>query len=200
MGKKAEGPTFDKEFYDRFYRHPSTAVVKPEEFKRLASFVLGYLDYLNIPVRNVVDFGCGLGLWQAALEGLGRQVTYTGVEASTYLCDTYGWKHASVVDFKSRNKYDLIICQDVLPYLTDREVRLAIKNIARLCRGAVYLQAITSEDWEQENCDRRRTDPAMRRREAGWYRKLFSRHFVNCGGGVFVPKDGDAVLWELERG
>ena len=75
MGRKAEGPTFDKEFYDRFYRHPSTAVVKPEEFKRLASFVLGYLDYLNIPVRNVVDFGCGLGLWQAALEGLGRQVT-----------------------------------------------------------------------------------------------------------------------------
>ena len=61
MGRKAEGPTFDKKFYDRFYRHPSTAVVKPEEFKRLASFVLGYLDYLNIPVRNVVDFGCGWG-------------------------------------------------------------------------------------------------------------------------------------------
>jgi hypothetical protein len=103
------------------------------------------------------------------------------------------------VDFKSRHKYDLIICQDVLPYLTDRQVRLGIKNIVRLCRGAVYLQAITIEDWEQGNCDRERTDPAMRRRDADWYRKLFSQHFVNCGGGVFVPKDSDVVMWELEK-
>ena len=199
MGKKAEESTFDKEFYDRFYRRPSTAVAKPEEFKRLADFVLRYLDYVDIPVRSVIDFGCGLGLWQAVLAATERPITYTGVEVSTYLCDKYGWKQASVVEFKSRSKYDLIICQDVLPYLTDREVRLAIRNIVKLCRGAVYIQAITKEDWDQENCDRKRTDPAMRRRETDWYRKLFSRYFINCGGGVFVPKDSNAVLWELER-
>ncbi len=77
MRRKLEELAFGKEFYDRFYRCPSTAVAQPEQFKRLADFVLGYLVYLDIPVRNVIDFGCGLGLWQAALEGLGRQITYT---------------------------------------------------------------------------------------------------------------------------
>ena len=199
MPIKQSESQFDKEYYDRFYRNPETAVVQPRQFKRLARFVLTHLHYLEIPVRTVLDAGCGLGFWEAALHGFDPDIKYTGIEVSRYLCAEYGWKRASIVDFKARRKFDLIVCQDVLPYLNDREVRTALGNIAGMCRGALYLQVVTKEDWEDNNCDRKKTDPAMRRRAADWYRKILARDLVNCGGGLFIPKKSDAVLWELER-
>ena len=60
MPIKKSASQFDKEFYDRFYRNSETAVVQPRQFKRLARFVLTYLHYLEIPVRTVLDAGCGL--------------------------------------------------------------------------------------------------------------------------------------------
>ena len=61
------------------------------------------------------------------------------------------------------------------------------------------MQVVTEEDWEDNNCDRKKTDPSMRRRAADWYRKIVARDFVNCGGGLFIPSKSDVVLWELER-
>jgi hypothetical protein len=87
----------------------------------------------------------------------------------------------------------------VLPYLPKARLRAAVRNIARHCRGAAYIQMITREDWDQDICDPQRTDPTMHRFEATWYRSTLGRYFVNCGGGVFVPKESDVVLWELEH-
>ena len=173
---------FDKEYYDRFYRDPETAAVEPRQYKGLARFVLTYLQYLEIPVRTVLDAGCGLGFWQAALHGFDPDIKYTGIEVSGYLCAEYGWKRASIVDFKPRRRFDLIVCQDVLAYLKDREVRTALTNVAAMCRGALYLQVITKEDWEDDNCDREKTDASMRRRPAG-----------------LVPQDSGPGLRQLRR-
>jgi 2-polyprenyl-3-methyl-5-hydroxy-6-metoxy-1,4-benzoquinol methylase len=118
---------------------------------------------------------------------------------SPYACEKYGWHQASVEEFRSPTKYDLVICQDVLPYLEQPRLEQAIRNIARHCAGAAYLQVITLEDWNNDVCDPKRTDRTMHRFDAAWYRAALGRHFVNCGGGVFVPRGGDAVLWELEH-
>ncbi len=199
MRKTLDPNQFDREFFERFYTRPATRASSPAEFAKLSRLVLSYLDYLEIPLDHVLDLGCGLGRWRAALATYDARIHYTGVDVSPYLCRRYGWIQSSVTDFRSRQKYDLVICQDVLPYLTRRGIRDALANIARHCRGAVYLQILTAEDWDENRCDPDRTDETMNRIDSAWYRKVISRHLTNCGGGVFVPKDGDVVLWELER-
>ena len=199
MNKPLNPNHFDQEFYERFYNRPETRASSPEEFSRLSRFVLSYIEYLEIPLSTVLDLGCGLGRWRETLKAYDRSVSYTGVEVSPYLCGQYGWIESSVTDFRSGYRYDLVICQDVLPYLTRRGIRDALANISRHCRGAVYLQILTTEDWDNNHCDPDRTDAKMNRIEANWYRKAISRHFTNCGGGLFVPKNTEFVLWELER-
>lgn len=102
-------------------------------------------------------------------------------------------------DFRGGRKYDLVICQDVLPYLDKTRIERAIENIARHSAGAAWLQMITREDWDNDICDPDRTDSKMNRFDGAWYRSVLGRYFINCGGGVFVPSNGETVLWELEH-
>jgi SAM-dependent methyltransferase len=196
---KDDHSRFDQEYYRRFYEREESRASGPEEFGRLASFVLSYLSYLEIPVREVLDLGCGLGRWRTALAAHDPGIRYTGVDPSPYLVEEYGWTRGTAGTFRSRRKYDLVICQDVLPYLKRRGIKDALANIARLTRGAAYIQVVTSQDWDNDIVDPKRTDHAMNRLDASWYRREFARHFVNCGGGLFVPKDAGAMLWEMEK-
>lgn len=189
---------FDQDYYDRFYRNPETQVATQESTDRLADFVSAYLMHIGQQVRNVIDLGCGLGFWRESLARHHPEASYTGVEVSPYVCEELGWTQGSVVDFKSRRKFDLVICQGVLQYLSDEDCRAAIANLAGLCRGALYLEALTRQDWE-ENCDRDVTDGTVHLRPGAWYRGHLAKHFTNCGGGVFLADRSDATLFELER-
>jgi chemotaxis methyl-accepting protein methylase len=57
-------------------------------------------------------------------------VDTTGVEISDFLCHQHGWSKGSVVDFgiDSAQQYDLVICNDVLAYLSNAQCAKAIKN------------------------------------------------------------------------
>jgi SAM-dependent methyltransferase len=188
---------FDKPYYDRFYGSASRQRTYHRDEYRLGDFVCAYLKYIEQPVRNVVDVGCGFGQWRDIVAAHFPKARYTGVERSEYLCEEYGWKCGSAVDFRSRTPFDLVICKDTLQYLDDRDFEAAVANLAVLARGALYLSVLTREDWE-ENCDRRRTDAAVHVRDADWYRKRFGRHFVNLGGGVFLSEHSPAIPWALE--
>jgi trans-aconitate methyltransferase len=188
---------FDSAFYRRFYHDPRTRVHSAAEIQRLATFVFAYLDYLRVPVRRVLDLGCGVGRWQREVATHHPRATYTGVETSEYLREKYGWDRGSVTDYRGRGRYDLVICQSVLQYLEDADAHRAIANIARLCRGALYLEAPTRDDL-QRNADRATTDRNIHRRTAAWYRAIIQSHFRAIGGGVFLPLDSPVVLYELE--
>ncbi len=189
---------FGAEFYRRFYRDARTCVASQAETLKLAQLVHAYLRYLDVPVRSILDAGCGLGYWRDAAATLWPRARYTGIEVSTYLCESHGWTRASIVDYAPKRRFDLVVCQSVLQYLDARDAARAIENLAVLARGAVYIEAPTREDWAQ-TCDRSRTDGNVHLRPADWYRRQLSRHFHAAGGGVFVPKDGKAVLYALER-
>jgi SAM-dependent methyltransferase len=188
---------FDEAYYARFYRNKQTRVSGSNENTRLAQFLSGYLRYLEQPVRNVLDLGCGLGHMREPLLREFPKARYVGVERSAYLCERYGFSPGSVVDFKSRARFDLVICKGVLQYLTAAEAVRAIENLGRLCRGCLYLEALTREDWAAA-CDRERTDGAVYRRPVQFYRRELRKSFQPAGGGIFVHERSGAVLYALE--
>jgi 2-polyprenyl-3-methyl-5-hydroxy-6-metoxy-1,4-benzoquinol methylase len=189
---------FDKAYYDRFYGDAERRVTDEETIGRLGTFVCSYLDHLDVEVSRVLDVGCGIGLWRDVITEHYPEARYTGIEVSEYLCRTRGWKQASVVDYKSRSTFDLVICQGVLQYLNENEARSAIANLAKLTKGAMFLEVLTSEDWEN-NCDRSVTDNQCFLREAAWYSSRLSRHFTNCGGGVYLSKHFEHFVYALDR-
>lgn len=197
-GKKFDGHYFDARYYARFYENERTRVSGERDVERLGRFVCSYVDYLGQPVKRVLDAGCGLGRWQAVIGRHFPRARYVGIELSEHLCETRGFIQASVVDYKDRGRFDLVICQGVLQYLTDAEAKRAIKNLGRLCRGILYLEVITAEDWAS-SCDRAHSDGAVHRRSARFYREQLARDFRPLGGGLFLHRDSPAVLYELER-
>jgi SAM-dependent methyltransferase len=191
---------FDESYYQRFYLDPKTRVTDRAGIDRLGDFVCSYLRYLALPVSRVLDVGCGIGLWQRVLARHFPTAMYRGVEYSEYLCERYGWERGSVVDYKSRARFDLVVCQGVLPYLDLRACKQAIENLARLCRGALYLEAVTRDDYDGGVVDRRRTDAAMQLRSARWYRRALAPHFDALGGGLWLAKRAKVPVYALERG
>lgn len=190
---------FDAQYYQRFYADAQTCSVTEEEVRRQVAFFTAYLAHMGLPVRRILDLGCGLGLMRAPLLAAFPAASYTGVEWSEHLCARLGWQHGSVVDYRARSAFDLVVCHDVLQYLDNAQAGRAIDNLARLSRGALYLGVLTREDWEH-NCDRTRTDDEVHLRRASWYRRKLAAHFRSAGGGVFLKHDAPVVLWELERG
>jgi SAM-dependent methyltransferase len=191
--------SFDRAFFDRYYHRPETAVVTSDDVYRRARFVVSYLAHLQVEVRSVLDAGCGTGLWKRALRRIDPGIAYTGIDPSEYLCRRYGWTRGSIADFSARRKYDLVVCQDVMQYLTTADVDRAFAAIARVCRGALYFDVPTRDDIEAGRLDMRRTDRLIHVRSAAWYRRRLGRHFANAGGGVFVSPRARAVLLALER-
>jgi len=190
--------TFDASYYERFYHDPHTRAVTVQGARRQARFVAGLLRFLGLPVRRVLDLGCGPG-W--LLNALGREfprASCTGVEWSEYLCERYGWEPGSVVDWHARTPFDLVVCYDVLQYLPDREAATALDNLRRLTRGALYLGVLTAEDWSR-HCDRSRSDGDAFLRCAAWYRRRLARRFVHVGAGVHLVRPEPVPVWTLEQ-
>ena len=90
---------FDAEFYRRFYVDPRTRVTSAEEMKRRAQTIATLVRHLDIPVKRILDAGCGLGLMRKPLLRALPGSTYLGVEVSEHLCERYGWKQGSLPDF-----------------------------------------------------------------------------------------------------
>jgi SAM-dependent methyltransferase len=189
---------FGPAYFRKFYLNAATRVVTPAEMRVRARLIAAILAQAGIPVRSIIDAGCGLGLLRKPFAEVLPRAHYTGLEASEYLCKRYGWTPGSVIDYKPRKPCDLAVCYDVLQYLDDREAARAIANLARLTRAALYVSALTGEDWRQ-NCDRTRTDRAVHLRPGDWYRTRLKRHFRFLGLGVWLRKGVNPLLWDMER-
>jgi 2-polyprenyl-3-methyl-5-hydroxy-6-metoxy-1,4-benzoquinol methylase len=187
---------FDKAYYDRFYRNPETRAVTPAAVRRQAQFIAAYLQHLEVPVRQILDMGCGTGLLLRALGKALPKSNVRGVEFSDYLCETYGWQQGSVVDVNAGDA-DLVVCNDVLGYLNDSDCAQALANLTRHTRSALYLGVLTREDLAL--CDPNRTDQAQTARPVGWYRRRLEKNFLPVGGGLYLRKPVDVTVWHLER-
>ncbi len=188
---------FDKAYYDRFYRNAQTRAVSPAAAKRQATFIAAYLKHLEVPIKSIVDIGCGVGTLLRALQRAFPRARCQGVELSDYLCQRYGWACGAVEDYEASTPYDLVICNDVLPYLDDRACIQALGNLGKLSRGALYLGALTREDLAQ--CDPDRTDLKQHVRPVAWYRDRLLDKFMNVGGGMFLKQPVEVTVWAIDR-
>jgi 2-polyprenyl-3-methyl-5-hydroxy-6-metoxy-1,4-benzoquinol methylase len=188
---------FDREYYRRYYFDPRSAVVSRAEMRARARLIGAYVRHVGLPVRRMLDAGCGIGLLRVPLGRELPRAEYTGLEASDYLCARYGWTRGSLVTWRARHPFDLVVCYDVLQYLGNRDATRALANLGRLCRGVLYFSALTLGDW-RHNCDRARTDPHVHLRSAEWYRARLLRAFRPAGAGFWLRRTAPLVVWELE--
>src|SRR6202795_2261456 len=161
---------FGPAYFKKFYLSAATRVVTPGEMRGRARLIAAVLAQTGIPVRSIMDAGCGIGLLRAPFKEVLPRARYVGLEASDYLCARYKWKKGSVTDFAPRSPSDLVVCYDVLQYLDDRDAARAIANFAKLTKAALYVSALTHEDW-RANCDRKLTDRSVHLRPGDWYRR-----------------------------
>ncbi len=189
---------FDEAYYQRYYFDKKTSVADPGHVQRLGDFVCSYLQFLRVPVRRVLDVGCGIGLWREALSKHFPNAQYNGLEYSAYLCQRYGWERGSVVNYRSAEPFDLVICQGVLPYLSAADLQTALHNLGTLCKGALYVEAVAREDYEQGTIDEDLTDPRLFRHRAALYRRGLSHGFIELGGGVWLSRKAEVPLFALE--
>jgi SAM-dependent methyltransferase len=189
---------FGAAYFRKFYLSSATRVVSAAEMRTRARLIAAILAQASIPVRSVLDAGCGIGLLRKPFTEVWPRVRYAGLDASEYLCARYGWILGSVVDYTPRAPSDLLVCYDVLQYLDDRCAARALANFGRLTRSALYFSALTREDW-RDNCDRRLTDRAVHLRPGEWYRRRLRRQFFYLGFGTWLRKGEHPLLWDLER-
>ncbi len=188
---------FDRDYYRRFYYNPRTAVTTRREMQARAHLIAAFTAHTGLPVRRILDAGCGTGMLRAPLLRRLPRAQYTGLETSEYLCERYGWEHTVIESYRSSTPFDLVICYDVLQYLDSAEATRAIANFARLCRGILYFSALTKLDW-QYNCDTARTDSNVHLRTGQWYRSRLRQNFSEAGAGFWLRKGAPLTLWELE--
>jgi 2-polyprenyl-3-methyl-5-hydroxy-6-metoxy-1,4-benzoquinol methylase len=188
---------FDREYYKRFYFDPRTAVTTRKEMRARARLIAAFTEHTGLPVRRILDAGCGTGMLRAPLLRSLPRAQYTGLETSEYLCKRYGWEHGLLEEYRASTTFDLVICYDVLQYLDAKKASRAIANFGKLCRGVLYFSALTRLDWEF-NCDTARTDSNVHLRTGDWYRTRLRRDFCEAGAGFWLRKDAPFTIWELE--
>jgi len=196
---RQRGAGFGRDYYHRYYFDPRTAVVTRAEMRARAALIAAFARHTDLPVRRVLEAGCGTGLLRSALLRLLPRIEYVGLESSSYLCRRYGWQQGRIEEFRTARPFDLLICYDVLQYLDDVAAQRAVANFARLCRGVLYFSALTRLDYRL-NCDRARTDGNVHLRAAAWYQSRLRRGFRHLGLGFWLRRGVPLTLWELESG
>ncbi len=149
------------------------------------AFVIAFTRHIGLEIRRFTDVGAGTGWW--AKEFAKRYPSCTQIEtfdASTDACRIYGHRNIAIQKLGGRES-DLVVCRDVLRYLSDSDAEKGIRRLAKKCRGALYLHVITSDD----EIDEEASDMTGHFRSTAWYRRqLRAAGFTDCGMGLFVSK------------
>jgi 2-polyprenyl-3-methyl-5-hydroxy-6-metoxy-1,4-benzoquinol methylase len=187
---------FDASYYDRYYGE-ERGVHSAREVAHLAAGVHGLARWLGVEVASVLDVGAGLGLWRRWFRRHHPRVRYRSIEVSAHAARRYDHERRDISRWRARERFDLVVCHGVLPYLDDAGAARAIENLGRMCRGVLYLEAITRRDLARV-VDREATDTAVHARTGAWYRRRLARHFVQIGGGLWAARASGIALYELE--
>ncbi len=194
---------YDREYFDRWYRRSDVGVGQREFVTRKVTLAVAAAEYvLGRRIESVLDVGCGEGIWRAPLRKLRPGVSYAGFDSSEYAIGKFGrarnLKLAGLADMASQRlarSYDLVVCADVLHYVSDTEARAGLKVIAKKTRGAAFVEAFTNADAIVGDHDQ------LQDRSPTRYRRLFAEAgLVPMGLHLYVTKAAMHTLTALEQG
>jgi SAM-dependent methyltransferase len=154
--KKGAGAlkSYDRAYFDRWYRDPRQRVATSADVSRKARLVVSIAEVLlQRPVRSVLDIGCGEGAWRQVLREMRPGLRYVGVDSSAYVVARYGKSRGiRYGTFGGLNvagvegPFDLIVCCDMLQYVPNPELSRGLDFVSALLQGVAYLEAFTSAD------------------------------------------------------
>ena len=168
------GKRYDRAYFDRWYRGRGNVKARAELERRVQLAVAVAETVLDRSLRSVLDVGCGEGQWAVALRRLRPSASYLGVDASEYAVGRFGARRGLVLGSFARlgalglrRRFDLVVCADVMHYLSDEELDAGLPVMTRLTRGAAFLETFTTDD--RIEGDMR----GFRKRPAAFYRRRF---------------------------
>lgn len=193
---------YDRAYFDKWYRDPSHAVGSPAELRRKVAMVVAQAEYyLARPVRNVLDVGCGEATWRAPLRALRPGIHYRGLDASEYVVARYGRsrnvglaRFGQLAELRFDQRFDLIVCTDVLHYLKPAEIRAGLVGIGEMLEGIAFLEVFTSKDDVAGDHD------GFNSRAPSWYLREFGQvGLLSCGSHCYLGPRLERHIAALER-
>jgi SAM-dependent methyltransferase len=184
--------TYDRAYFDKWYRHPRHAVASRSELERKVALAVATAEYyLGRRIVNVLDIACGEGVWRAPLKRLRPAIEYLGLDSSDYAIARYGRsrnlrlaRFGELEHLRFERDFDLIVCSDALHYVRTAELRRGLRGLVEMLDGVAFLELFTRED--EPDGDREGFIP----RSARWYLREFrAAGLVPCGTHCyFGPK------------
>ncbi|CAM5305963.1 class I SAM-dependent DNA methyltransferase [Rhodanobacter lindaniclasticus] len=194
--------TYDRGYFDKWYRDPHHAVGSPAELRRKVAMAVAQAEYyLGRTVRNVLDVGCGEAAWRSPLRALRPGIDYRGLDASEYVVARYGRsrqiglaRFGQLEQLRFDTRFDLIVCSDVLHYLKPAEIRAGLRGIGEMLDGVAFLEVFTSDD------DVAGDRQGFVARTPGWYLREFGRvGLLPCGSHCYLGPRLEQHVAALER-
>lgn len=145
---------YDRAYFDRWYRKDGSRIESPAALRRRVALAVALAErYLERPLRSALDVGCGEGRWRAELLRLRPRLRYVGIDPSAYVVKRFGARRglmrggfSELPELDLRGPYDLVVCADVMHYLSEAELDAGLPALARLCRGVAWLEVLCRED------------------------------------------------------
>lgn len=193
---------YNRAYFDRWYRS-GERIGSPASLKRKVTMAVSITEFLlDRPVRSVLDVGCGEGRWQPVLSKLRPKASYLGIDSSQYAVERFGdRRNLRLGTFEDLElhafdyTFDLVVCSDVLHYLTRKQIEKGLPALSRLVGGAALLEAFSKEDDTHVEGDH----VGFKNRRAATYRKLFwDAGLVPCGMQMYVHRDDLPDMVALE--
>ena len=194
--------TYDRGYFDKWYRDPRHAVGSPAELRRKVAMAVAQTEYyLGRTIRNVLDVGCGEAAWRAPLRALRPGVEHRGLHASEYVVALYGRsrriglaRFGQLEQLRFDTRFDLIVCSDVLHYLKPAEIRAGLHGIGEMLDGVAFLEVFTSRD------DVAGDRQGFIARAPAWYLCEFGRvGLLPCGSHCYLGPRLEQHVAALER-
>ncbi len=193
---------YDRAYFDRWYRDPTHRVRATGETARKVNMVVALAEYyLGRPIQNVLDIGCGEGVWRAPLRKLRPGIEYLGLDSSEYAIRRFGRsrnlrmaRFADLAELRFERRFDLIICSDVAHYLRAPELRRGLSGFPELLEGLAFIELFTSRDAVAGDI------AGFIARTPAWYRREFAAAgLMACGSHCYLAPHLMRSVCELER-
>jgi len=114
------------------------------EKKEIVEDDVSFIKTLN--VKTILEVGCAKGLLLVSLKKNGFYVD--GIDISDdFVKNSYlKIKKADICDYKSKKKYDLVICFEILEHISKEKLKTACRNVSDLSKKFILIHS----PWKKE--------------------------------------------------